>query len=507
MKKLVLFSAFVICVFSASSQFNEDAPWMKAKYQNKNTSQNKAERLSLPEISEMFNTYWEGKDFTEKGSGYKPFKRWEDFWRYFMDENGFLPNSNELWTAWQAHNEFGILNAADESDWQSIGPNTLLNYKTSIANLGRVNVIVPDPNNANIIYVGTPAGGIWKSLDKGVTWNPLSDYLPQIGVSGIAIDPQNSNVIYIATGDDDAFNTISAGVFKSVDGGQTWNETGLNPSNAPQSMNDIYMHPNNASILWVATSNGLYKSVDGGDNWTNKQSGNIKDIKLNPSNPDMIYIVTSTDFYKSIDGGETFVQKLLGLPEISGRLVIDITPADPNYVYVLSSNEDNTFQGVYKSTDTAESFLKTNNTVDILESNQAWYDLALAVSDNNPEEIYVGCLNIWKSTTGGNTFNKLNSWFQHNASFTHADIHYLRFFDNQLFAGTDGGFYKSIDQGATFQDFTQGMQIGQFYKISGRKGFQFIEVIQEDYKIMEVMALQMEATGVITMMEMVWIML
>ena len=173
MKKLVLFSAFVISVFSASSQFNEDAPWMKAKYQSKNTNQNKAERLSLPELSEMFNKYWEGKDFTKKGSGYKPFKRWEYFWRNFTDENGFLPSSSELWTTWETHAEFGVLNASDESNWQSIGPKTLLNHKTSISNLGRVNVIVPDPNDANVIYVGTPAGGIWKSLDKGVTWNPL----------------------------------------------------------------------------------------------------------------------------------------------------------------------------------------------------------------------------------------------------------------------------------------------------------------------------------------------
>jgi hypothetical protein len=326
MKKIILFCTFVISVFSATSQFNEGAPWMQVKYQNKENDEGKAERLSLPELSELFNQYWEGKDFTKKGSGYKPFKRWEDFWRHFTDENGFLPSSSELWTTWESHNEFGILNADDASNWQSIGPNTLLNYKTSIANLGRVNVVVPDPNDANIIYVGTPAGGIWKTYDKGLTWIPLSDYLPQIGVSGIAIDAANSNVIYIATGDDDAFNTISAGVFKSVDGGQTWNETGLNPDNSPRSMNDIYMHPNDADILWVATSNGLYKSVNGGDNWSRTQSGNIKDVKLNPNNPDVLYIATNTNFYRSTDGGDTFVQKTLGLPVTSGRLVIDVTP-------------------------------------------------------------------------------------------------------------------------------------------------------------------------------------
>jgi len=468
MKKILLFSIFSIFYYTANAQFNDNAPWHQENAKNKDAN-TKTDKLSLPQLSLEFNKYWEGKDYNVKGSGYKPFKRWEEYWKHYTDKDGYLPSKDYLWKAWENHINFGIEGGTDISNWESFGPKTIINNKTSTANLGRVNVIVPDPNNENIIYVGTPAGGIWKSIDKGGSWIPLSDELPQIGVSGIVIDPNNSEVIYIATGDDDASDTESAGVFKSVDGGATWVQTGLNPSNSPNSMNDIYMHPTDSNILWVATRSGLYKTIDGGNNWSNNQSGNIKDLKIKPGDPTIIYIVTVDEFYKSIDGGDSFTQKITGLPVSSGRFVIDVTPANPEYIYVLSSTTNDEYQGIYKSVDSGEIFTKSLNETNILESTQSWYDLALAVSDQNPDEVYVGCLNIWKSTNGADSFSKLNNWYQHDQAFTHADIHYLRFFNNELFAGTDGGFYKSEDGGGTFQDYTQGMQIGQFYRISVSK--------------------------------------
>lgn len=468
MKKILLSSLLIIFCYTVKAQYNEGAPWMQKKYQKKN-SKGDVERLSLFEMSSQFNEYWKDKDYTKKGSGHKPFKRWEQYWKHFTDEKGYLPTSSQLWQSWENHKNFSTTSDDDESNWISFGPTTILNHKTSTANLGRVNVIVPDPNNEFIFYVGTPAGGIWKSSDKGESWLPLSDNLPQIGVSGIAIDTNDSNIIYITTGDDDGNDTYSAGVFKSIDGGLTWNQTGLNPNNTPNLMNDIYIHPNDSNILWVATSGGLYKTVDGGDNWSMKQSGNILDVKIKPEDPTNIYIVTKSNFYKSIDGGDSFIKKHTGLPTSSGRFVIDVTPADPDYIYLLSADTDDGFQGLYKSIDSGETFTKSTSASDIFESEQAYYDLALAVSDKDPEVVYTGCLNIWKTENGGTSFSKLNSWSIHNARYTHADIHYLRFFKNELYAGTDGGFFKSHDGGSTFQDFTQGMQIGQFYRISVAK--------------------------------------
>ncbi|MFN7013292.1 MAG: WD40/YVTN/BNR-like repeat-containing protein, partial [Bacteroidia bacterium] len=127
------------------------------------------------------------------------------------------------------------------------------------------------------------------------------------------------------------------------------------------------------------------------------------------------------------------------------------------YIYILGATTGSAFQGIYRSTDGGTTFSARNTTTDVFESNQSWYDLALAVSSTNAEEIYTGCLNVWKSTTGGTSATKINSWSNPTgASYTHADIHYLGFHGNKLFAGTDGGIYVSENNGANFTDLTAG---------------------------------------------------
>jgi hypothetical protein len=237
-------------------------------------------------------------------------------------------------------------------------------------------------------------------------------------------------------------------------------------------MNDIYIDPSNSSTLWVATNAGVYKTTDAGDNWVRTRSGNIKDIKLKPGNSSILYAVTNNIYYKSVDGGDTFNAINVGLPNSSGRYVLDVTPANPEYVYLLSAqtaSNDYRFQGVYKSTDSGETFAKGGETQNILESSQAWFDLALAVSPTNADEVYVGCLNVWKSVNGGNDFSRLNNWSSNNAAYTHADIHLLRFFGDTLFCGSDGGIYSSTNKGATFESHTDGLAISQFYRMSVSK--------------------------------------
>ena len=459
-KSLLVFTLFAF--FVANAQMMQDAPWMESF-----NIENRSTPISFQEIVDAGNSYFNTVDKDAKGSGYKPFKRWESYWQNYIGEDGFLPTSAELWNTWQQVQAFGNNRStqADESDWTSLGLTDFINRPTSTANIGRINVVIKDPNNADIYYAGAPAGGVWKSIDAGQTWSVLTDFLPQIGVSGIAIDNNNSNIIYIATGDDDAGHSFSVGVWKSIDGGVTFQETGLNPNNSPGRMNDIYIHPTDSNILWVATDSGVFKTSDAGTTWTNTQGGNIRDIKIKPGDPTTIYAVSSSTFYKSTNGGDSFSPSTTGLPNSSGRLVIDVTPANANVVYVVSANTGNGFQGVFKSSDSGDSFDQTAETANIFESNQAWYDLALGVSDVNENELYVGVLNIWKSTDGGDDFVPINSWFQHNASYTHADIHFLRFYDGDLYCGSDGGAFKSTDQGTTFSDITGNMEITQFYRI------------------------------------------
>ncbi|AXT51014.1 T9SS C-terminal target domain-containing protein [Aquimarina sp. BL5] len=457
---------FIFLNFTPSNgQYNLDAPWM-----SEISLKEKSNKASVPKFDEVvnaFNNYWKEKDDTVKGSGHKPFMRWQEFYKNAVMPDGTLPTPDFYWNIWEQKRSKKAFGQKIANTWSPMGPFDHYPSNSWSPGQGRVNVAILDPNQSNVMYVGAPAGGIWKSIDSGQHWEPLSDYLPQIGVSGIAIDHNNSNIIYISTGDDDASDALGIGVLKSIDGGITWNKTGLDAADRYEIGNDIYIDPNNSNKLWVATSRGVYKTEDAGVTWIKTLSGNIKDIKIKPGDTNVIYAATSNTFYKSTNSGNSFFVVRNGLPVSSSRLVIDVTPANPEYVYLLSSDSQRSFQGLYKSMDSGSSFTKTQETINIFESTQSWYDLALAVSDQDPNVVFVGCLNVWKSVNGGDDFTKINNWSSPTqVTYTHADIHFLRYYDGRLFCGSDGGVYESQDNGGSFSDLTKGLQIGQFYKIS-----------------------------------------
>lgn len=457
--------------------------------QNQTGFANQSAQLKSPKLSDIenaFDIYWKDKDYTKKGSGYKPFKRWVNHWQDYLQVDGTIAPPALLWQAWERKQQeeaqltpFGVPDN-NVINWTNPGPAVVTNSSISISGQGRINTVIKDPGNPQTLYVGAPAGGIWKSTDDGVNWIPLSDHLPQIGVSGIAIDPTDSNIIYIATGDDDAGDSYSIGVMKSTDAGQTWNTTGLNylyTNN--KTTNEIFIDPTNNNHIWVASTDGLQKSEDGGDTWAIKQDGNIVDFRLhtNYDNNSIIYAVgynnNESKFYRSEDKGETF-SEISSIPTDSNRIILETTPAAPDKVYVLSAYDNgdgtyegrNSFQGVYISNDAGLNFFKTAESDDIFGSGQSWYDMALTVSDTDPNILFVGVLDIWRSTDGGENFTQINSWSQRTNSFTHADIHFMRYFDGTLYAGTDGGIYRSEDDGINFEDLSNTLSIAQIYTVS-----------------------------------------
>ena len=448
------------------------------------STQQKAPILS--DIVHEFDAYWEGRDYTKKGSGYKPFKRWANHWEDYLQKDGTIAPPAVLWEAWerkqQSEAQQTAIGVPDASiiNWSNLGPSVVTNSSLSISGQGRINTIIKDPNNPQTLYVGAPAGGIWKSTDDGVNWTPLSDNLPQIGVSGIAIDPTDSNIIYISTGDDDAGDSYSVGVMKSTDAGQTWNTTGLTYLYTNrETTSEIFIDPTNNNHIWVASTEGLQKSEDGGDTWEIKQDGNIVDFRLHPNYSDtsIIYAVgyknNNSKFYLSTDKGETF-SEISSVPSNANRIVLETTHAAVDNVYVLTAYDngdgtykgENSFQGVYVSNDAGLNFTKTAETDDIFTSAQSWYDMALTVSESDPDVLFVGVLDIWKSTDGGDDFTQINAWNQRTSAFTHADIHFLRYFDGVLYAGTDGGIYRSADDGVNFEDLSNTLSISQIYTVS-----------------------------------------
>ncbi len=477
----------MLCLLLGSvsyGQFNQNAPWLTDEDGNKLVPQVQNKPLSIYEISEAFNSYWKDRDKDAKGSGFKPYKRWENYWMHFVDAQGYLPSPKKLWQTWENKQKRIGMAVNPTSAWTPIGPIDTGAFSGQLPGTGRTNAIAVDPNNANIWYVGAPAGGIWKSTDAGSSWTNLFDDFPQIGVSGIAIDPNNSNIIYIATGDDDAADSYSVGVFKSLDGGASWLETGLNPSNSNDNtlMNEIIIDPTNSDILWVATNTGLYKSTDAGDTWEVRQAGFIADLKLKPGDPNTVYAIAGryvggsgnqVTFYKSTNGLDFTALDSPVLPTSSGRALLGVSAADPEVLYVLSANtgaNNFTYQGLYKSTDSGVTFTESPNTTNIMESSQAWFDMALEVSPTNANVLYMGCLNVWKSINGGNSFTRQNQWFINDNAYTHADIHAIRIFNDQVFACTDGGIYMSQNGGASFTDYTNNAAVGQFYRLSVAPG-------------------------------------
>lgn len=427
-------------------------------------------------VQQSFNDYWKDRPY-EKGKGYKQFKRWEAFMEPRVYPSGERPNPSVIVSAFQSVQSAA---AANLGQWQPKGP-----YNGNALNgVGRVNRIAFDPNNSNIIWAATPAGGLWKSTDAGQTWSTNTDFLTNLGISDIAIDPTNPNIMYIATGDRDGGDTYSYGILKTTDGGQTWNPTGLSFLVTLQTrISSIVINPSNTNILVTTTRQGIYRSVDGGATWSVTRNGSYNALVQKPGNPNTLYATTqpsgSQDILRSTDGGLTW--SILTSPNLpqSGtvRAELAVTPDDSNYIYALyGETGTNGFEGIYRSTDGGNTWTLRANSPNLLgwrsdgsdAGGQAWYDLAIAVNPTDKDEVYVGGVNIWRSTNGGSNWNLAAHWTGSGAPFVHADIHHLTFRPNgnSVYTGCDGGVYRTDNGSNSWDELNDGMNITQFYRIS-----------------------------------------
>ena len=297
--------------------------------------------------------------------------------------------------------------------------------------------------------------------------------MPTLGVSAIVVDYSNPDKILIGTGDRDAGDAPGLGVFKSLDGGLSWALSSTGMGN--RTVGKMIQHPTNAQIFLAATNSGVYRSTDGGSSWANTQTGNFKDIHFKPDDPNVVYAATVADFYRSANGGAGFTKISAGLTS-GQRGVIAVTPANPNYVYFMQSDGSSGFKGLYRSTDAGLTFSTRSTSPNIMDwscdgsgsGGQGWYDLALAADPVNPEIIYAGGVDVWKSTNGGVNWAINSHWYGGcNVPAVHADCHFLGFspVDGKLYAGNDGGCWVTANGGSSWTDRTVGMTIGQIYKL------------------------------------------
>jgi len=491
-----LFSLLIITSFLFPNKIAAQ-DWIK-KMQDTTTNFN--------DVKKSFNKYWAKQERKEKlksfftlhkqteeeNEGMILYKRWENFVapRVFPSgERRVMQAGNEeiqkLITSHQyrASRQIG-------GNWTPVGSFVI---PDSGGGAGRLQCVRFDPSNYNNLYVGACAGGLWKSNTLGNTWTTNTDALPSLGINDVIVDPTNSNIIYIATGDGDHSDTYSVGVLKSIDGGNTWNITGLSSTTIQgRLVYKLLMDPYNHNTLYAGASNGIFKSIDAGVTWIRINSaGTIRDIEFRPGSNTCIYAISGTTFLKSLNAGNTWATITNGLPPATSinRMSIAVSPAAPSFVYVMSSNATTSgFYGLYFSNNSATSFVQQSNTPELLgwdvngggNSGQGWYTLPIAVNPIHPYEVVVGGVNVWRSIDGGVHWSIIGHWTgASGVPYVHADIHDITYRPDgsAIYVGTDGGIFVTYDDGVTWADKSAGLMIGQLYRI-GNSNTHFDKVIQ-----------------------------
>ena len=351
---------------------------------------------------------------------------------------------------------------------------------------GRINDMEVHPTNNQIIYAGTAGGGVWKSNDAGTTFNPIFDDHSQ-SIGAVAIDPNDpDNVIYVGTGETWTRNSVSYGdgLYKSTDGGSNWKKLGFDKS---ERIANIIVNPKNSKEVYVAVlgalwsdsdERGVFKSSDGGETWSkilyvDKKTG-AADMTIDPKDPSILYVSmwefrrTAWSFssggdnsalYKSTDAGKTWNKIHNGFPDGQlGRLAIAVAPSDSNILYTVIEAEDPKRKGLYRSDDAGANWKQLNNDFGITV--RPFYFSRITVDPRNPDVVVKGGLSGSISKDGGKTFKSLGNM--------HSDIHDIVFDINdsdRIYAGTDGGVYRSWNGGTTME-IVENLPLSQFYHIS-----------------------------------------
>ena len=441
--------------------------------------------------------YFETHNKNAKGSGWKEYQRWRynNEYKYFPSGNRKNVDPYFVANAYQQGLGANLLagKTSFPNGWNELGPNRVDSITEQYsAGLGRVEDHYVDPNNINTMYLGSRSGGFWKTLDGGATWQGGStDFLMASGVNTIAVSPTNPDSILINVRNSN--NDCSHGIYRSIDGGDTWTVSNFNPSTLGFGGlgNDWFViykvayHPVIPSLIFIGTSKGIYRSDDNLQTWTNLiPTGDIVNIAFRPANDSIIYLYD--DYYWSANKNYVLRSTDMGLSySLSDEIIgnngalgfLAVSPGCPNCLYFASSN------GVWRSIDNGMSYA--------FLSNPPQSCFGFAVNDLDTSEMIYGYVDIEASSDGGRTFNQITWWSLGNTNhgsgsyfdklnnsghYVHADLHPAKCINGVFYIGTDGFFCKSDDNGATWEILSQGTAIRENYKLGVSQSNHFISI-------------------------------
>jgi len=348
---------------------------------------------------------------------------------------------------------------------------------------GRVIDIAVHPEDARVWYVAAASGGVWKTVNAGVTWTPVFDGEGSYSIGCVVVDPANPHVVWVGTGENNSQRSVGYGdgVYKSRDGGKTWQRMGLERS---EHVGKIVIDPRDSDVVYVAAQGplwssggdrGLYKTSDGGATWKRvlaiSDDTGVTDVVLDPRDPDVLVAASyqrrrrvwtlidggpESAVHKSTDGGATWRQLAGGLPKGDvGRIGLALSPADSDVLYAVIEAVEG--EGFYRSLDRGESWEKRSDYV----SGSPQYYQELIPDPHDRDRVYSN--DVWLQVTedGGKTFRQVPE------TYKHVDNHSL-WIDpedaDHLIAGCDGGLYETFDRGEAWR-FVANLPITQFYKV------------------------------------------
>lgn len=378
--------------------------------------------------------------------------------------------------------------AADEKPTDPMSSGTFAGLKVRsigpAVTSGRVVAFAVHPRDRSHYYAAAASGGVWKTVNAGTTWTPVFDNEGSYSIGTLALDPKNPNTIWVGSGENNSQRSVGYGdgVYRSDDGGKSWKNLGLKTS---EHIGKIVIDPRNSNTVYVAAQGplwgpggerGLYKTTDGGKTWNRvlfiSDNTGVTDVVLDPRNPDILIAAAyqrrrhvwtlinggpESGLHKSTDGGTTWTKLKSGLPtEEMGRIGLALAPTNPDMVYAIIEAADKK-GGIFRSTDFGITWERRNEF-----DQQAQYYAHLVVDPANAERIYVMNVLIQVSDDGGKTLRRLGERFKH------VDNHEI-WIDprnpSYYLVGCDGGIYESFDRGANWE-FKSNLPITQFYDVA-----------------------------------------